>query len=90
MPEPYLLNEWWENVSKGLAVFGRDLMAVLKTEQHLRDVGFVNIEEKVVKIPIGQWPKDRKLKTVGIYARASIGDGLEGLSLGPMVRGKFF
>jgi hypothetical protein len=90
MPEHYLLNEWWENVSKGLAVFGRDLMAVLKTEQHLRDAGFVNIEEKVVKVPIGQWPKDRKLKMVGIYARASIGDGLEGLSLGPMARGKLF
>jgi hypothetical protein len=90
MPENHLLNEWWENVGKGLAVFGRDLSAVLKTAQHLKDAVFVNIEERVVKIPIGPWAKDKKLRTIGLYCRASIEDGLEGLSLGPMARGMLF
>jgi hypothetical protein len=90
MPDDHLLNEWWENVGKGLAVFGRDLEAVLKTAQHLRDAGFVDIEERVVKVPIGPWAKAKKLRTVGLYSRATIEDGLEGLSLGPMARGKQF
>lgn len=88
MHEPYPLNEWWEHVAKGLAVFGRDLAAVLKTPQLLKDAGFVNIEERVVKLPIGPWAKDKKLRTAGLYLRASIEDGLDGLSLGPLVRGK--
>jgi len=87
MPEPYKLNEWWEHVGKGLAVFGRDLKAVLKIEQQLRDAGFVNVEERVIKVPMGPWAKNKKLKTAGLYCRAAIEDGLEGLSLGPMSRG---
>jgi hypothetical protein len=87
MPEHYMLNEWWENLRKALAEFGRDLQAMLKMEQLLRDAGFVNIEERVVKIPIGPWAKDKKLKTAGMYCRAMVEDGLEGLSLGPMSRG---
>ncbi|KAN0092228.1 S-adenosyl-L-methionine-dependent methyltransferase [Hyaloscypha variabilis] len=87
MPEHHMLNEWWENLRKALAEFGRDLQAVLKMEQLLRDAGFVNIEERVVKIPIGPWAKDKKLKTAGMYCRAMVEDGLEGLSLGPMSRG---
>jgi hypothetical protein len=90
MPENYLLNEWWEHLGKGLAVFGRDLTAVLKTAQQLTDAGFINVEERVVKLPIGPWAKDKKLRTVGLYAQASIEDGLEGLSLGPLARGKLF
>jgi hypothetical protein len=88
MPENYILNEWWDFVGKGLAVFGRDLDAVLKMGQHLRDAGFVNVEERTVKIPIGHWPKNKKLRMAGLYCRASIEDGLEGLSLGPLTRGK--
>jgi hypothetical protein len=87
MPENYLLNEWWSYVAQGLAVFGKDLAVVLKIKELLSDAGFVNIEERMIKAPIGTWAKDKKLKTVGLYQRTSINDGLEGLSLGPFVRG---
>jgi len=87
MPESSKLNEWWEHVGKGLAAFGRDLKAVLRMEHQLRDSGFINVEEKVIKVPIGPWAKNRKLKTAGLYCRATFEDGLEGLSLGPMSRG---
>lgn len=89
MPENYLLNEWWRYVAEGLAVFGKDIAAVLKVSQLMQDAGFINVEEREIKIPLGLWPKDKKLKTVGLYCRTSIEDGLEGLSLGPFVRGKF-
>lgn len=88
MPGNYLLNEWWRYVARGLEAFGKDIGAVLKMRESLREAGFVNVEERIIKCPIGTWPKDRKLKTVGLYWRTSIEDGLEGLSLGPFVRGE--
>lgn len=88
MPEDYLVNQWWRYLAQGIAVFGKDLAAMLKLKEQLSDAGFINIEERIIKTPIGTWPKDKKLKTVGLYWRTSIDDGLEGLSLGPYVRGE--
>jgi len=89
MPDDFMVNDWWESVGKAMAKFRLEVHAVLKTAQRLKDAGFVNVEERIIKIPIGPWPKDKKLKTVGHYACASLVDGLEGLSLGPLTRGKF-
>lgn len=89
MPPDYPVNEWWGFVAKGLEHFGKDIHAVLKLKEQLVEAGFVNVEEKIIKTPIGTWPKDKNLKTVGLYWRSSINDGLEGLSLGPFVRGQF-
>lgn len=83
-----MVNEWWRFVAQGLAVFGKDIDALLKTKELLKDAGFVNIEERVVKLPMGPWPKDKNLRMVGLYCRSTIVDGLEAVSLGPFVRGK--
>lgn len=90
MPDDFMVNDWWESGGIAMAQFKLEMHAVLKTAQRLKDAGFVNVEERIVKIPIGSWPKDKKLKTVGLYACASLVDGLEGLSLAPLTRGKFF
>ncbi|KAH7382900.1 S-adenosyl-L-methionine-dependent methyltransferase [Cadophora sp. MPI-SDFR-AT-0126] len=87
MPEGYLVQQWLKNVADGLAVLGPDLLGAVKNAQYLRDAGFVNIEERIFKIPIGTWPKNKTLKMVGLYGRTMIYDGLEGNSLGPFTRG---
>jgi hypothetical protein len=90
MPDDFMVNDWWESVGKAMAQSRLEVHAVLKTAQRLKDAGFVNVEKRIIKIPIGAWPKDKTLKTLGIYARTSLVDGLEGLSLAPLTRGKFF
>lgn len=87
MPENYLVNEWWKYVAQGIAVFKKDIDAVLKLKQYFSDAGFVNVEEREIKVPLGMWPKDKTMKTAGLYSRASVEDGLEGLSLGTFVKG---
>ncbi|KAE9379673.1 S-adenosyl-L-methionine-dependent methyltransferase [Stipitochalara longipes BDJ] len=87
MPNDFMINDWWKNVGKAMEQFRLEIHAVLKTAQRLKDAGFINVGERITKIPIGTWPKDRKLRTVGLYARVSLIDGLEGLSLGPRTRG---
>jgi hypothetical protein len=63
------------------------MYGILRARQQLTDAGFVNVETRIVKIPIGPWAKDKTLRTVGQYCRFSLEDGLEALSLGVMTRG---
>ena len=43
--------------------------------------GFINIEERRIKLPIGTWPKDPKLKQWGAWNRQFLLQGLEGFSI---------
>ncbi len=53
----------------------------------LQDTGFVNVTERVLHVPIGTWPKNKVLKTVGLYWRTILLDGIQAIALGPMTRG---
>lgn len=50
-------------------------------EGWVKDAGFTNIVHKKFRFPIGPWPKDHHLKTVGMYNLAQLLDGLEGFTL---------
>lgn len=38
-------------------------------------------------MPIGVWPRDPKLKKVGLYNRAMLYDALQAVSMAPLTRG---
>lgn len=87
MKDDYDVEKFLRFIKEGLAVFGVDLLACTGNAQRLRDAGFVNVEEKVLKIPLGTWPKNKTMKMIGLYLRSVIYDGLQGIALGPFVRG---
>ena len=86
MDDDYIVGKFLNLVKEGLAVFGVDLLGMRKNAQLLRDAGFVNVEEKVFKIPLGTWPKNKTMKSIGMYLRSVIYDGLQGISMGPFTR----
>ena len=86
MEDDYIVGKFLNLVKEGLAVFGVDLLGMRKNVQLLRDAGFVNVEEKVFKIPLGTWPKNKTMKSIGMYLRSVIYDGLQGISMGPFTR----
>ena len=47
----------------------------------MNKTGFVNLKERKFKTPIGTWPKDKKLKEIGLFNLANMNEGLEGFSL---------
>ncbi|RMJ13432.1 hypothetical protein CDV36_006899 [Fusarium kuroshium] len=49
----------------------------LQTEG-MKEAGFVNMEEEEIKVPIGGWPTDLKLKQAGKYFQAAILQDIEG------------
>lgn len=87
MPGNYALTQWFDTMKDALTVLGLDILGASKHAQYLTEAGFINVEERVFKIPIGTWPKHKILKKVGLYGRMMIYDGLEGNSLGPFTRG---
>ncbi|RDL40162.1 uncharacterized protein BP5553_00141 [Venustampulla echinocandica] len=87
MNEDYPVAKFFNTVKEGLAVFGVDLLGAKKNADLLRDAGFTNVEEKVFKIPIGVWPRNKTMKLIGLYMRSVIYDGLQAISLGPFTRG---
>ncbi|KAL1983236.1 hypothetical protein VTN96DRAFT_334 [Rasamsonia emersonii] len=42
--------------------------------------GFVNVEEKIFKVPVGTWPKDKRLKEIGAFTALQFIEGVEGLT----------
>ena len=50
------------------------------------EAGFVDVHETVFKIPLNGWPKDTRLKHVGMLWQRNLLDGLSGFSLGMFSR----
>ncbi|KAF5487596.1 Secondary metabolism regulator LAE1 [Colletotrichum siamense] len=74
-------------IKDGLAQFGVDLRAGKSHEGRIKAAGFQNLVHDTKKVPVGTWPKDSRLKSIGSYARAVIYDGLHGNTIGPFTRG---
>lgn len=63
----------------GLGAMGIDLVQITRRLAGVtRDRDFVNVTEKVLRVPIGTWPRNGTLRTV---------DGLQAIALGPLTRG---
>lgn len=47
----------------------------------MKDAGFENIVHEKFRLPVGPWPKDKHLKTIGAWNLVQLEDGLEGFLL---------
>jgi hypothetical protein len=76
-------------VNSGLGALGiSDFITITgRLADIARDRGFVNVTEKVLRVPIGTWPGNKTLETAGLYWRANFLDGLQAIGLGPLTRG---
>ncbi|KAJ4262867.1 hypothetical protein NW762_006480 [Fusarium torreyae] len=60
---------------------GKDFFTGHKAADFQRKAGFTNVYEKKLKVPIGPWPKDKKLKQWGAWNRQFLLQALEGFSI---------
>ncbi|UNI13582.1 hypothetical protein JDV02_000311 [Purpureocillium takamizusanense] len=72
------MERFGETLAKGLAAYGRDATRM----KHLKDVlaaeGYIDIVEKVLPYPVGDWPKHPKYRDVGKWMAENVVRGLEG------------
>ncbi|KAL1836286.1 hypothetical protein VTJ49DRAFT_5332 [Mycothermus thermophilus] len=52
----------------------------------MREVGFVDVSEVMLKIPINGWPRDPRLKHLGMMWQRNLLEGMSGFSLGMFSR----
>ncbi|KAL7624172.1 hypothetical protein AAE478_005729 [Parahypoxylon ruwenzoriense] len=70
-----------------LGRLGINCFDVEKYPQFLKEAGFTNIKETILKAPLGTWPNDPHQAKVGLYNRNMIYDGLHGFSIRPFTHG---
>jgi hypothetical protein len=52
---------WAKKVSAGIRAFGMEICTASQLEKWMKDAGFINVENVFLPLPIGPWPKDKKL-----------------------------
>jgi SAM-dependent methyltransferase len=52
-----------------------------KMETMMVDAGFVDVVHQSWKVPIGAWPRDRKMKQIGLFTFEFLDHSLEGFAL---------
>ena len=81
------LAKWWVLASEGFEKAGRKMRDTAQEHKtRLEAAGFVDVQEKVYKWPINHWPKDKRMKQIGIWTRENTSAILEGLALAPLTR----
>ncbi|KAH0380836.1 S-adenosyl-L-methionine-dependent methyltransferase, partial [Aureobasidium melanogenum] len=87
MTEDNLHYQWHVLVTEGMKKNDVDLHAALSLKRRVDRAGFENVTERIMKVPLGHWPKNPLLKKVGSYMHAVLYDGLQGICMGPLTRG---
>ncbi|KAF4472885.1 methyltransferase, partial [Fusarium albosuccineum] len=81
--ESSAMAQWGKLFAQGGRKLGRSFTIVDDQEQRngMAAAGFVDIQEFNIKIPLGDWPKDHKLKEMGRFSRAALEQDTEGYVL---------
>ncbi|TVY35145.1 Secondary metabolism regulator [Lachnellula subtilissima] len=72
---------WCDTLDVSSTAFGKTLNVGRFHKQWMEEAGFVDIEEKVVKCPIGPWTKDPQLKELGRFERWHMNESVEAHSM---------
>ncbi|KAH8712012.1 methyltransferase [Phaeosphaeriaceae sp. PMI808] len=76
------LMKWQSLCGEAAASFKKDILVGDTIKARMEAAGFIDVHEKVVKVPIGPWPKDPHMKEIGRYEREQMVMGIEPYTLG--------
>ncbi|KAF2634511.1 S-adenosyl-L-methionine-dependent methyltransferase [Massarina eburnea CBS 473.64] len=76
------LYQWQELCNDAARKFGKEMQRAGELKGQMLNAGFVDVHEKIVKVPIGPWPKDPKMKELGRYHREQLAQGIGPYTLG--------
>ncbi|KAF2870304.1 S-adenosyl-L-methionine-dependent methyltransferase [Massariosphaeria phaeospora] len=76
-----VIGEWADTIANELRKFGVEPDPGWQLLDWVKAAGFTNVSNKTLPLPIGTWPKDRKLKEVGAFNLIQYLDNVEGMTL---------
>jgi hypothetical protein len=80
MTEGSVLWQWGKDINLAAGKVGVNTLASLQHAERMKKRGFVNVNEKELKVPLGPWAKGKKEKNIGAMAQRDLVDGIEGIS----------
>ncbi|OAG37876.1 hypothetical protein AYO21_07982 [Fonsecaea monophora] len=81
LTEEHAVRRWLALCHQAAGKIGRTLRVGKHLEQWVNDSGFVNVQAVKVPVPIGPWPRDKRLKRMGLVNWTQIFEGLQAVSL---------
>lgn len=78
--------QWQELIDEASTKFGKRMNVASQQKSWIEAAGFEDVTDDVVKVPIGPWAKDRKLKEIGRYQREHMIACVEAFTLAPLTR----
>ena len=72
MPDDDPVKSLYDIAAKAYTKFGMNVRLPATLDKPLRDAGFVNIQRRVIKTPIGPWARDKILRLAGHYQKVAV------------------
>ncbi|KXX74698.1 Trans-aconitate 2-methyltransferase [Madurella mycetomatis] len=80
IPADNAFRQWFADICRASQLAQRPVHVVPDLKRMFIEAGFVDVHEKVYKIPINGWPKGRRLKHIGQMWHHCLRDGLPGFT----------
>jgi hypothetical protein len=81
IPQDSAILKWSQMIADGLKDVKKPVTSALSYASQMRMAGFENVTEMRYKWPLNRWPKDPKMKELGMWTHANITSDLKGISL---------
>ncbi|KAF2649012.1 S-adenosyl-L-methionine-dependent methyltransferase [Lophiostoma macrostomum CBS 122681] len=76
-----IVGQWSTMLREGVKKLGLEANPGPQLEGWMKDAGFINVSAKCLPLPVGTWPKDKRLKEIGAFNLIQYLDNLEGINL---------
>jgi hypothetical protein len=81
LTKDHVLSQWSDLFHEASERFGKSFYEVWNLSTYIRNAGFVDVEERVYKVPVNGWPADPHMKELGRWNLLHITQGAEGWGL---------
>lgn len=86
LTKEHAVYKWSEDMLEASRRIHQDLDNPPKYAQWMSDAGFINVNQVFLKCLANPWPKDKGLKTLGMWHLANTLDGLKGFTMAIFTR----
>jgi hypothetical protein len=81
VPYEHVMAEWSRIFITAGEWMGKTMKIANDAARLVKQAGFVDVEEKWYKLPVGRWPKDPKLRELGFWNYHYCSQGFEGWAM---------
>ena len=84
--DDHVLAIWSKTFIEAGEKFGKTFRIADLAKGYMQQAGFHNVTEHRMKLPVGQWSRDKKLKKLGMWNLVHCEQGIEGWAMALLTR----